>query len=168
MKATADQVRCLQTLWGRYAQAADLDDGGREKRLQWATQQLGRAVASFTELHGAEAGVLIDALKGALGQPVSALRRKRMDREQAEVFSKHGKHGYTPEAEVLATDADREEIYLLAARVGMTREQLDTWLASRHSPLGRAGGRLLTMTHIGKARWALKSMLRRKALERVS
>jgi hypothetical protein len=167
MKATAGQIRALQSLWARYAHAADLGDA-RATRLQWAAQQLGRAVASFTELSGTEAGVLIEALKRELGQPVSAPRRRRMDREQAEVFSKHGKHGYRPEAEVMATDADREEIYQLAARVGMMREQLDTWLASRHSPLGRAGGRLLTMTHIGKARWALRSMLRRKALERVS
>lgn len=155
------QIRALQSLWSRYAQAADLD-AARETRLAWAAAQIGREVASFTELRGEEAAQLIDTLKRALGQEVTPpVRRRRMNREQAEVFALHGRHGYQPRAEVLASEADRQEIYALAARVGMTREQCDAWLASRHSPLGRAGGKLLTMTHIGKARWGLKAMLKR-------
>lgn len=155
MKATADQVRALQSLWSRYADAADLDKS-RETRLQWAAQQLGHEVASFSELTGRESGLLIDELKGALGQPV---RRRRMDREAAEHFALDGRKGYSARVEMLATAEDLAEIERLRERAGLTAEEFEHWLRGRSSPVG--GGRILTKAHANRCRWALKSMARR-------
>jgi hypothetical protein len=183
------QLRALQSLWAEHARrCAEGGEGiqpqereqarilgvpslpsadSRETRLQWAAQQLGRAVASFTELSGAEAGVLIDALKRELGQAVTPPRRKRMDREAAEHFALDGRKGYTPRVEQMATAEHLAEIARLRERLGWSAEEFEHWLRySASSPV--KGGKLLTVSAVNRVRWALKSMLRRKGLERVS
>lgn len=160
------QIRALHSLWDRYCNAADIDRS-REARMAWASQKLGHAVHTFSALTSGEAAQLIDALKRELlGRPVTPPRRPRMDREQAEHFALDGRKGYTPRVEQLAAPEDLAEIERLRERAGMTAEEFQRWLRGRSSPV--SGGRILTKAHANRCRWALKAMLRRKELERVS
>jgi hypothetical protein len=161
------QLQTLQTLFGLYSRhSLDASSGdARTQRLEWASQNVGRAIGSFTELRIGEAAQLIDTLKRSLGQeskhvPRQAWRRPRT-RAAAIAAGTHGRRNRPVKMEIMATREDVEEIDGLRERVGMTRENFETWLASRNSPIGTRGGVLRTISDCNRVRWALKSMLRR-------
>ncbi|MGH9796218.1 MAG: hypothetical protein ACRD5G_15740 [Candidatus Acidiferrales bacterium] len=158
------QLRTLQTLYGMYAEhAADLGEG-RAARLAWAAQQLGRQVASFSELRGDEAAQLIDTLKRALGQAGKPAWPRVRDYEAARAAGTHGRRGRAVKVEMLATAADLARVEELRERLGMSREEFGAWLRSRSSPLGqRANAALRTVSDCNRVLWALKAMLKRGA-----
>ena len=157
------QLRALQSLWSAYARhSLDVGDGDpRAARLAWASAQIGRELASFSELRADEAIRLIDVLKEQLGQKSHTWRRPR-DRESARAAGRHGRKGVPIEIQVLAAAEDIARVHELRERVGMTAESFEAWLRSRSSPLGRFGDATLrTAADCNKVYWALKSMLRR-------
>ena len=164
---TPAQLRTLQTLFGMYASSSlDASDGDlRSQRMEWASQNVGRRVNSFKELRADEAARLIDTLKVSLGQEVKhiprpAWRRPR-SREAAMAAGTHGRRNRPMKTEIMATREDVDEIDQLRERVGMTRANFETWLASRSSPIGQRGAVLRTISDCNRVRWALMSMLRR-------
>ncbi|MBZ5697899.1 MAG: hypothetical protein LAN18_05070 [Acidobacteriia bacterium] len=158
------QMRALQTLFSAYARRfLDVSGGDlRAERLSWASQNVGRAVTSFKELHGGEAARLIEMLKLALGQEVKPAWRRPRDRHAALAFGTHGRKNRPVKIEMIATPGDIEEVQQLRKYVGMTEEDFENWLRSRSSPVGqRPDPRLRTMSDCNRVRWALKAMLRR-------
>jgi hypothetical protein len=163
----SQQLRALHSLFSLFAsECADMPkEDLRAVRLAWASENIGRHISSFVELTVGEAVQLIDLLKKALGQEVKqvsrpAWRRPR-DRQAALAAGTHGRRNRPVKMEIMATREDIEEVDQLRERVGMTRENFETWLASRSSPLGRRGAVLRTISDCNRVRWALKSMLRR-------
>ncbi len=158
------QLRALQTLFALYARrslemsAADV----RTARLAWASENLGRPVTSFTELRNAEAARLLEMLKRSLGQEVIPPVRRPRSRQAAIGFGTHGRRNRRVDVEILAAREDLQEVDRLRERLGMMREDFETWLRSRSSPIGRRGGReLRTISDCNRVRWALKAMLKR-------
>jgi hypothetical protein len=158
------QLRALQTLFSAYARRSLDVSGGdlRAERLSWASQNVGRALASFKELRSNEAARLIEILKVALGQEVKPAWRHPRDRHAALAFGTHGRKNRTVKVEMIATPADIEEIQQLRQYTGMTEEDFKSWLKSRSSPIGQRPEPVLrTLSDCNRVRWALKAMLRR-------
>jgi hypothetical protein len=154
------QLQALQTLFGLYARHC-LVESNRSKRLEWASQAIGRPLASFNDLRRDEAARLIDSLKEALGQPSKAWRRPR-DPESARAAGRHGRKGVLVEVPMLAAPEDIERVHALRESCGMSLEGFEEWLRSRSSPLGRFGDATLrTVADCNKVLWALKALLRR-------
>lgn len=164
MNITARQLRTLQTLCSLYARRSLVVSNGDERaeRLAWASQNLGREVASFNDLDSDEAARLVDILKQAVGQEVSPPVRKRLDRDAAMARGADGRKGRKVRVEMMATPDALGEVERLRGRLGWTPEHFETWLRSRSSPLcGRAEPKLLTISDCNRVRWALQAMLRR-------
>lgn len=69
--ATRDQIVALHALYAKWAQHSVPASGdARADRLSWASEHVGREIASFTSLNRDEARDLIDVLKGWAGQQV--------------------------------------------------------------------------------------------------
>jgi hypothetical protein len=160
------QLRALQTLFSLYARHSLEDAGGdpRGARLVWASQNLGRAVASFSELRFNEAAKLIGALKRALGQEDKPPMPRTRSRRVARALGTHGRKNQFVEMELLAGPAEIAAVERLRERLDMSREDFESWLRSRSSPLGRRGGtELRTMSDVNRVRWGLKALLRKRA-----
>ena len=157
MRIRPHQLKALQTLFGLYwRRSLDPSDGDvRTARLAWASQNVGRPIASFTELRTDEAAQLIDLLKRALGQEVRPVWRRPRDRRSALAAGTHGRRNRKVSIEILAAPADIEEVNGLRERIGMTPEEFETWLASRSSPVNRErGAALRTLSDCNRVRWA--------------
>jgi hypothetical protein len=151
------QLRCLQTLSSQATFDGETESEKREARLTWAGELLGRTVTSFRELRDDEAAKLIAALKEALGQLNDPPRRRNRSRES----SLAGRRGVVLAVEILASNADRAAVDDLRRRVGMSEEAFANWLGSSRSSPTRGRRELRTAADCNRARWALKSMLRR-------
>jgi hypothetical protein len=152
-KITRKQLLILQTLYSRRAAIAresNVDE--REARLAWATQILGREVASFRDLWTEEAARLIDECKTALGQPISPKPAKRSYKTGSA----------RPKGVVqIATADDLRQVHSWREQFGLSLEQFDSWLASPHSPT--RGRKLLTVANCRAVTIALRAMIRRRA-----
>jgi hypothetical protein len=131
----------------------------RENRLALASQIVGRQIDSFTELHKAEAGKLIDVMKRALGQKVRAARNIP-DRDQAQAYGTAGRRGHATKEIRLVDDQTMELLDSLIAQLGWTRERFDAFLRSGSSPVH--GGSIRTLQQANKVIWALRNMVRRQ------
>jgi hypothetical protein len=161
-------LRALHTLFGIYAaRSLDLPSSDvRDQRLKWAAQNIGREITSFRDLTDAEAGSLVDLLKRAVGQEVSAPVRRHwrrpFSREGAEACGLEGRRGDGRPVSI-ATAEDLAPIDEMWQRLGWSREQFDVWLRSRWSPL-KGSTALRTLADCNRVRWALKKMLKRAGL----
>lgn len=164
-----NQLRRLQTLYGQLAAHA-IEGNDRLARLQWASDQVGRPIISFSALTSDEARRLIDGLQGQLG--VKAPATKRLDRDSAYRAGTDGRRQspYKDQPQLVAP-VDLDVITGYYMRLGWTREQFDSWLASSRSPLNhRAHPKIVTLADANRVRWALKGMLQQRGLwiERVA
>jgi len=155
---TGPQLRALQTLAARVFSELSGEEE-RAARLAWASQELGHTVTSFRELSADEAGRLIGLLKVSLGQPLAP--RRRRPRELAHAAGTHGRKGVVISVEVMASEADRATVDDLRQRAGMSAESFANWLGSSRTSPTRGRRDLRTLADCNRARWALKSMLRR-------
>lgn len=153
------QLRALQSLCGRvFGGEAD----PRQARLDWASAQLGRAVASFRDLTFTDAVTLIGELKRSFGQADNPQRR-RPSREVAHALGTHGRRGHVVDIAVMASPTDLAVIDDLRDQFGWTPEQFESWLRSPSSPLrGRAHATIRTLADANKVRWGLQALLRRR------
>ena len=162
---TQNQMRRLQTLYGQLSAHA-VEGSDRKSRLEWASAQVGRAIASFKELTTDEARALIDGLQGQLG--VKAPQKNRLGRAAAHRAGTDGRRDspYKDQPQIASADdlAIIEDYY---TRLGWTRAQFDGWLASSRSPLKkRARPVISTLADANAVRWALKGMLQHRGLWR--
>lgn len=157
------QLRRLQTLYGQLAAHAQ-EGNDRAARLQWASDLVGRAIGSFSDLTAEEAHQLIDGLQGQMHMKFPA---KRLDRDEArragtEGRSKGDPYATQPRIVSAKSLAVIENFY---ARLGWTRAQFDSWLASPTSPLKKkATPKIATEADANRVRWALKGMLQHRGL----
>lgn len=150
------QMRRLQTLYGQLA-AHTQEGSDRESRLAWATEHVGRAVASFSDLTAEEGRNLIDMLQGQLG--VKAQPRKRLDRDAAHRAGTEGRRGNGSNSSTLVSAQDLARIQYVLDLLGWSQEQLAAWLASSRSPLGkRSSPKINTLGDANRVWWALKRM----------
>lgn len=160
-------LRALHTLFGIYAaRSLDLTSSDpRRQRLNWAAQNIGREITSFRDLTDAEAGSLVDLLKRAVGQEVSAPIRRRSprprSRQGAEACGLEGRRAY-PRPPSIATAEDLAPLDEMRQRLGWSREAFDAWLRGPSSPVKSSA--LRTLADCNRVRWALKAMLKKAGL----
>lgn len=162
MNISKPALRRLQVLYGQY-EAHSLDcTPGREGRLAWASQQTGRAIASFSELTVDEGIRLIDGLQRAVGHKVpSKTPRRRLSRVAAEKAGTEGRHDQIHAETTMASAADIERIQDDLARLGWNQSRLEAFLRSPKSPThGRVT--IHTLADANKLHWALKHLHPRK------
>jgi hypothetical protein len=171
MKITPAQLKRLQVLYAQYSRRS-LDAGtSREDRVQWASEQLGHLVGSFSDLTKEEAHTLIDRLMGGLG--IAPSPRRRRPRPTPRAAGTEGRHDGDAAVRTIATQESLDRITEALNRLGWSGAQFEAWLRSVRSPLARkAGGTRIAPTDItlrtlhdtNRVWWALKQMLKQKGL----
>jgi len=161
-------LKRLQTLYG-YLHAHIIDTGVDERaaRLAWASQLVGRPIASFKDLNQAEARQLIDTVQGQLGIPETqrpGRPHKRLDRIAAQKAGTEGRHDNQTNETTLASKADLARIQYALDKLGWRQEQLDGWLRSPNSPLKKSNPRIVTLADANRVWWGLKRILMRRGL----
>jgi hypothetical protein len=168
------QIPKLQTLysqWERTQFSADqllnqiAHGTDRDKRLRWASQQLGREIESFKQLTRSEASKLIDVLLRALGQEVVAPdRSKRSNRADAQRRGTAGRKNDKSSEVRMVTAEDLAAIDALLDELAWDRARLDAFLRSPSSPLGRRSdpNQIRTDKDANRVIWALKRIRARQ------
>lgn len=154
-------LKRLQTLYGQMA-AHTLEANTREARLEWASAQLGRSVASFSALTREEASSLIDGIQGQLGLKLSR-PRPALSRGAAHAAGTEGRRGNQVAASTMVSAADMARIQHALDLLGWDRPRLDEFLRSSRSPLGkRSSPEIRTLGDANRVWWALKRIARRQ------
>jgi hypothetical protein len=136
-------------------------DGARSARLAWASAIVGRELSSFNELHFDEAAQLIETMKKALGQEINPAKqaRRRPGRDLARAYGTAGRKSESTN-EIQMVDAPTSELLdWLREQLGWSRERLDSFLHSKHSPVRSRAIR--TLGDANRVIWCLRSFLRR-------
>jgi hypothetical protein len=161
---SSGQLKRLQTLYGQLS-AHTFEPATREARIAWASKLIERPIASFKDLTAAEAKRLIDTIQGQLGIPETQLpkrrRAKRLDRDAAQKAGTEGRKGFESNQDTMAGDAEWARIRYALDKLGWSRQQLDGWLRSPHSPLSKSNPRIVTLGDANRVWWALKRMIDR-------
>jgi hypothetical protein len=166
-KITKGQLQRVQILYSQFA-ARSLDAGTtREARIAWASEQLGRAITSFSDLSKDEATRLIDQLQGGLG--IAPSPRRRRPRSNSQAAGTEGRRDGAANTRTLPTQQDLDRIQNALTRLGWSVGQYEAWLRSARSPLARKMGNtrvaptdvtLRTLHDCNRVWWALKQMLK--------
>jgi hypothetical protein len=158
---TTPQLRRLQVLYSQYCQHSLDIDSSREDRLRFASERVGRAITSFSDLTLEEGKQLIDGLQRALGVALpSKTPRRRMSRYQGEKAGTEGRHDQIHAETTLAGDKDLLRIQREMTRLGWDQARLDAFLASPSGPNGRSAT-IRTLGEANRVYWALKRMASR-------
>jgi hypothetical protein len=142
MNINPAQLKRLQVLYGQYERhSLDLSGKSREERLEWASERVGRKIASFKDLSLDEGRKLIDTLQGILQVKAPSKTPRRRDQATNDV--------------VLIGEGDLDRIKQQLTRLGWDQAQLERFLLGSRSPLkGRA--QLRTLSDANRVYWALK------------
>lgn len=164
--ATRDQIVALHTLYGQWSRHSIATPGdARSARLEWASQNVGRAIASFADLTRDEARQLIDGLKGSMGQPIGSGPqpwRRIQNRDRAQAAGTAGRRNVSSSVIQMASPDDLARIDEAVQRLGWTRDRYQAWINSKYSPKGSGEQVVIrTMAEANRVWWALKAMLRR-------
>lgn len=165
-----DQLKRLQTLWGKYA-SHEMVKNSRDERLRWANEHLYhmqgklRGLMSFKELTQSEASDLINLLQGELGiaesrpakNPRAGYSRHYRDRDAAHAAGTEGRRKSGRKQSTIATTEDLAMIEAQLSLMGWNRARLDAFLQSASSPIkNRSNPQLRTLGDVNKVLWALK------------
>jgi len=168
-KLAPSQLTALHALFHLYGprvlNATDGDAGSndaRSARLAWASGIVGRELSSFNELQPHEAAQLIETMKKALGQEVNPAKRfrRRPGRDLARAYGTAGRRNATSNEIQMMDTPTSELLDELREQLGWTRERLDAFLHSKHSPI--LSGAIRTLGEANRVIWVLKSLLRRE------
>jgi hypothetical protein len=152
---TSGQLKRLQVLYGQLSRHTDAGSN-RESRLEWASNLLARPIASFSELSLQEANQLIDTLQGQLGVHAPA-KKRRMSRHAAEKAGTEGRHDQIHAETTIVSAGDIARIDRALELIGWNRAQLEAWLLSPRSPLGkRSSAAIRTLWDANRVWWGLK------------
>lgn len=126
-----------------------------------ASEQAGRPIASFSDLTREEANALIDTLQAVVGSSSKTQKRpRRLSREEAYKAGTEGRRGYESNDVTMAGKADLARIKYALGELGWSQEQLEGWLRSARSPLGKkAQPQIRTLRDANRVWWALKGMM---------
>ncbi|PYU52681.1 MAG: hypothetical protein DMG48_05220 [Acidobacteria bacterium] len=168
-KLSRGQLQALHALFHLYgprfldaAGGGAGSDGAHSARLVWASGIIERELSSFNELQPDEAARLIETMKEALGQEVNPAKRSRQRRPGRDLAHAYGTSGRRTETsnQIQMVDAPTLELLdRLREQLGWTRERLDGFLHSKHSPV--RSGAIRTLAEANRVIWVLKSLLRR-------
>ncbi len=153
MKITPPQMKRLQTVFGQQA-SRSLDLGNsREERLAWASNSIGRKIASFGDLTRLEAKLLIDLLQGTSTKTYAT--RRPQTRREGEKMGTEGRHDQIHAETTLVSPDDVNRVRYWLTRISWDQTRLDAFLASPRGPLG---GRttIRTLGDANRVCWALK------------
>lgn len=160
---TSPQLKRLQVLYSQLARHTQ-EGTDRESRLAWASQLLCRNISSFSDLGQDDARHLIDTLQAQLGVKTPS-QRPRLSRDDAERAGNEGRRRDTSNRATIAGPADLARIQYALDLLGWNQEQLDGWLRSTRSPLGkRAIPQIRTVGDANRVWWALKGMAQARGL----
>lgn len=133
----------------------------RAARLAWASGVVGRTITSFAELRSDEAALLIETMKKALGQETRpAIRRKRPDRDTAQLYGTAGRRRSSSKEIRLVDEPTLLLIVKLCEQLAWNEQRLDGFLRGSTSPV--RSGVIRTLDEANRVIWALRGMLRRK------
>jgi len=161
-----EQVIALQALyaqWERHSLPASEAGDHRDVRLKWASDIVGRALGSFSDLSHSEARELIDKLKGSMRQLITEKPnpwRHVRSRDRAHAAGTAGRADEDSSFVQLANADDFSRIHVALQRLGWTAERYEAWLSSKSSPLA-GKNQVRTVAEVNKVWWALKKMLKR-------
>lgn len=160
---TKPQLKRLQVLYSQMA-AHTLEGSGREARLAWASGLLLRPISSFSEISQDDARHLIDTLQAQLGVKAPS-KRPRLGREAAERAGNEGRRRDQSNQATMAGQQDLARIQYALDILGWNEAQLNGWLKSTRSPLGkRSNPQILTVGDANRVWWALKKMAKARGL----
>jgi hypothetical protein len=160
---SAGQMKRLQVLYGHLARHTQ-QGADRDARMAWAAELLQRPIDSFKDLTQQEATMLIDTLQGQLGIKTPA-KKRRLDRDAAHRAGTEGRRGSSSNSATLASAEDWARIRYALGILGWSQEQLDAWLRSPKSPLGkRSSPAIRTLGDANRVWWALKNMAKSRGL----
>ncbi|QNI34493.1 hypothetical protein H7849_11720 [Alloacidobacterium dinghuense] len=164
-KITTGQMKRLQVLYGQLARHTfDGGNGGREARLEWASQLVRRKISSFSELTFEDARHLIDVTQAQLGVKAPATS-KRMDRERARRAGTEGRKGSDDSSVTLVGPEELARIQRALDVLGWSQAQFEGWLRSPRSPLGKKSNpSIRTLREANRVWWALKGMAQARGL----
>lgn len=129
-------------------------DSARRARLEWASKNCGRIIASFNDLSSKEAAALINVLQTAMGIAESSPAQSKRDRAQA--LGAEGRRGHRDPATIAAQE-DLARVTAQLDVMGWTGARLDAFLRSPSSPLrGRTDPKIRTIGDANRVCWALK------------
>jgi hypothetical protein len=157
MNITPEALKRLQVLYRQYeAHSLDVGDASREARLTWAGSQIGRAIASFSDLTVEEGIRLIDGLQRAIGRKMpSKTPRRRMSKTAAQKAGTEGRGDQIHAEATMVSADDLTRIQTQLTRLGWDQQRLERFLLSTRSPLkGRT--QIRTLGDTNKVYWALK------------
>jgi hypothetical protein len=165
-KITPAQMKRLQVLYSQLVRTTfDGGDGSREARLAWASQLLCRSVSSFRDLTQGDARHLIDVTQQQLGVKVPARKRDRLSGEKAMQAGTEGRRDGERGKHTLVGPRDLARIQYALDLLAWTQEQLEGWLRSPRSPLGkRSNPSIRTVGDANRVWWALKRMAQSRGL----
>jgi hypothetical protein len=158
---SSGQLKRLQVLYGQLCRHTD-QRADRESRLIWASGLVERPITSFSDLTQNDARHLIDTLQGQLGISESERprRRRRLSRDAAYAAGTEGRRGNQSKSSTMVSPADLARIQYALDQLGWTQAQLEAWLRSDRSPLGkRATPEIRTLGDANRVWWALKRMI---------
>lgn len=158
-KITGHQLKRLQTLYSQLSRHTLEGGSDRAARIAWASQQVGRSIASFKDLKFSEAKALIDGLQQQLGVKAPAKKRERLSRDAARQAGTEGRRDGAAGKHTLVSGQDLARIDHALTLLGWDRAGLERWLSSPRSPLGkRSSPEIRTLGDANKVWWALKRM----------
>jgi hypothetical protein len=161
---TPAQLRRLQTLYSQCVSKLDLDRS-RESRMAWASQELKKPIASFSELSSADAKRLLDSLQLSMGIPqTSPPRRQRVNKKTAQKYGTEGRHDQI-HAETTMLDGTEEvfrKIQVEMSALGWDEGRLKAFLRSASGP-NDGRDTIRTLADANHVHWALKRMIDRAA-----
>jgi hypothetical protein len=159
-KAAIGALQVLYSLW-RARNVPDFQNA-RDERLSWASESIGREIASFKELTSDEARRLIDVLKISMGQDLTRQPqpwRRIRSRDRAYEAGTAGKKGLKSCVIQLVSPDDLARIDEALDRLGWTQERFLLWLQSPTSPLRKADKTIRTVADANRVWWALKAIM---------
>lgn len=160
---SAPQLKRLQVLYAQLARST-FEGSDRESRLAWASQLLLRPIKSFSELTPGDAIHLIDTLQAQLGVKAPS-KRPRLSRDAAERAGNEGRRRDDSKRATMAGQDDLARVQYALDVLGWNQAQLEGWLRSTRSPLGkRSNPQILTVGDANRVWWALKKMAKARGL----
>ena len=156
MNITPPQLKRLQVLYGQYCHHSLDTSNTREDRLAFASERIGRSIASFSDLTLEEGKKLIDGLQSALGVALpSKTPRRRQTRRDGEKAGTEGRHDQIHNETTLVGDKDIRRIQREMDRLGWDQSRLNAFLASPRGPNARSTA-IRTLGEANRVYWALK------------
>jgi hypothetical protein len=154
---TKAQLTRLQTLYSQWERhSLDAPGADRCSRIAWAGAQVGREIASFSDLAMDEGKRLIDQLQSAVGHKHPSRRTRRpQTRRDGQKKGTEGRHDQIHTETTLAGPSEFSRIQRDLDRLGWDEARLWAFLRSSKGP-NHGSIFIRTLGDANRIHWALK------------